>query len=141
MKNENTETLAKVAAAAKPERVEASASSTQLTVQPAAIQPNVAHARSGPNSRLGSRRRAKTMLVSRLIVGVAQSACIWTNASIHHGFQPRSIATNASASHAAAEPESQRSSRVGASRWSASAPTIIGEMNADNAMHEYANAM
>lgn len=60
-------------AAVKPARVEASAPMALIKRHPA-IQPKVPKARTGPNSRVGSRRPARAMEVRRLQVGVAKRA-------------------------------------------------------------------
>ena len=57
-------------------------------------------------------------------------ACAWMPASTAAAPQRRSMATNAVVRQTAVATLSQRSNRIGDTRWSASAPMASGEMNA-----------
>ena len=79
-------------AAANPVSVEVSACKTKLTAMPASIQPSVARARIGPNSRWASPSEARMTVVARPKVGAAQMACACAAASTAQGPHCFSIA-------------------------------------------------
>ena len=94
-------------------------------------QPTVAIARMGPNCRRASPRREKTMVVEMLHVGVEKSACSRMSPSTASGGAWNLIAVVAAHIAQPVANASQRRSFTGAMRWSAIAPKMSGEMNAE----------
>ena len=87
----------------------------------------------GPNSRLASASRAKTIVDEMLHVGDEHRAWSWISASTSHGFQPSLMAVLASAMAAAVASASPRKTFTGDAWRSAIAPKISGETNAASA--------
>ena len=132
-RNVNAATTSHITASLYPARTEASAFSALITQQPH-IQPNVAPARTGPNSAWVLRNREKTIAVVMLPVGVEKNAWSWINKSTSQKFQPSWMAEVAMVIVTAEATASQRRTLTGETWRSAIAPKIKGEMKAATAV-------
>jgi hypothetical protein len=112
-----------------------------LTSQHPAIQPIVAIARTGPNSRSESCSRENAMLDVMLNVGAQHSAFNWISASTSQRSQPHWMDAPASAVAPAVATASQRSTRTGEACRSAIAPKTSGESSAAMADVAYAKGL